>query len=114
MSEEEQKELESRVMELLLETLGSSTGQDPLRIQEQVSAAVAESLKSKLQPLVEGANNKDVPPLRYWDPLEVGVPSPIQGDKHLSLTIEYYTAVYFLTIGRASCPRTERSLDRYL
>ena len=65
MSKEEQKELESHVTERLLETRGSLTGQDPFRIQERVSAAVVESLKSNLQPLVEdlvrGANNKDVP-----------------------------------------------------
>ena len=117
MSKEGEKELESRVTERLLETLGSSTGQDPLRIQRWVSAAVAELLKSKLQPLVkdivqEPRTRKSFP-WRYRGPLEVGVPSPIPGDKCFLLTNEYYTAVYSLTVGWASGPRTELSLKKF-
>ena len=66
---EKEKELESQIAaaaERLVQNLGASSQQDPLRIQERVSAAITDAVNSKLQPLVEdmvrSAQQKDNPP----------------------------------------------------
>ena len=65
---EKDKELKSQIAsaaERLVQTLGASSQQDPLWIQERVSAAVTDAVNSKLQPLVEdmvhSAQRKDNP-----------------------------------------------------
>ena len=66
---EKDKELESQIASTakrLVQTLGASSQQDSLWIQERVSAAVTDTVNSKLQPLVEdmvrSAQLKDNPP----------------------------------------------------
>ena len=67
-NESRERELERQVNSAarrILETLGSSSQQEPIK-QESVSAAATEALNSKLQPLVEdlvrSKRQKDSPP----------------------------------------------------